>query len=1308
MTKTANPASAVPGESVVYTLTVSNAGPANVPDASVTDLGLSSADYSAVSWNCVGQGQAVCPLPASGSGNINHSGNVNLPAGGTVTYTITVTIATNAAGTPCTLPLTGNCAKNSATATMPVAYIDPSPLDHTATVEVPISPKADLAISKAVLTPLGSIAAGAPLSFQVQVRNCGPSNVTGALVQDTFSADYTGAAWTCTASNGSCPASGSGNLNASVNLNGGNPATCAGAGQATFIVTGAVVASPSSGVLSNVAKVVVPSGVFDPSVGNNTASVQVVLEASTDIAIIKTDGSTVATPGDPITYSITVFNTGPDDAQALEVTDNFPAALRNVSWTCNSEAPALGTLTFLEEQRQNATLESGLLSGLAGTRDLAMAPGGNFVYATGFTEGALTTFSRDAADGGLTWLGKVLDNTTQGFLLVDGLAGASGIALSPDGLNIYVAGETEDKVAVFTRSLVSGQPTYIEVVAQGDVQTSGTVDGLDGAQDLALSPDGKHLYVVSPTQDSIAVLGRDASLSGRLSWRQVLKDGVGPIDGLNGASSVRVSPDGHHVYVTGTDDDAVAVFTRNTTVGDTANFGNLTFLQVLKDGALGGTRLDAAAGIELSPDGAFAYVAAGGADDAVSVFSRNTTAGDVLNFGKLTYQSERHEGEASGLGGAASGLDGARQTMVSPDGQHLYVASQDSDAVVVFQRNPATGSLKFIGVHRDEAVSVCVQPTSCTIHSLDGAGALVADPSGANLYLAARNDSSLSVFIRAGAPPSFAFAGGQPASNPPAPVINGIGGVSGLKAVTEVAVAGPHLYAVSYGDAVERGSIVAFSRDAATGELTFVNRLQDGSGGVDGLDGASALAVYDDNIYVVSQSLVEGDNTLAVFKRNTVSGAVSFLELHRQNQLGVSGLFGASDVAVTSDGAHVYVAGRTPGSLAVFTRDAGNDGRLTFRESKIAGIGGIVGLQGAQGLALSSDDLHVYVTGSVDDDVVVFSRNANSGDFANFGRVTEIQVVDGIPGLDRAMEIAVSNDPTDTHGSRHVYVTGHTADSLSVFERNVEAASDDFGKLTLVQSFTDGVGGADGLNGARAVAVSPDGKNVYVASEDDDAVAVFAREATGGTLVFVEAAFDGQNGVDGIDQAYGIAISANSRETYIAGFGDDAIALFRRASGSRCTGAGVGTLADTGVEIAAGGQVVYTVQATIDPGATGQLINEAFVTVPTAIQEPGPDSTGLHQAGVCTDNAVAPAITAQQRLPRHRHPPSRTELAIDKTDGDDVAVPGYGDHLHHYGAQQRPEQRRRRPRAGRPDQHLPDRCDLDLRRRTLGDPDLPR
>ena len=99
-------------------------------------------------------------------------------------------------------------------------------------------------------------------------------------------------------------------------------------------------------------------------------------------------------------------------------------------------------------------------------------------------------------------------------------------------------------------------------------------------------------------------------------------------------------------------------------------------------------------------------------------------------------------------------------------------------------------------------------------------------------------------------------------------------------------------------------------------------------------------------------------------------------------------------------------------------------------------------------------------------------------------------------------------------------------------------------------------------------------------------------------------------------------------------------------------------LHDTEVEIAAGGQVVYTVNATIDPGATGQLINEAYVTVPIAIQEPGPDSTGLHQPGVCIDNAAAPPILDNNGCRDIDTLLPRTELAIDKTDGDDVAVPG--------------------------------------------------
>ena len=47
----------------------------------------------------------------------------------------------------------------------------------------------------------------------------------------------------------------------------------------------------------------------------------------------------------------------------------------------------------------------------------------------------------------------------------------------------------------------------------------------------------------------------------------IQKDGVGGVDGLDGAYSVTVSPDGNHVYAGGYTDDAIAVFSRKSSTG---------------------------------------------------------------------------------------------------------------------------------------------------------------------------------------------------------------------------------------------------------------------------------------------------------------------------------------------------------------------------------------------------------------------------------------------------------------------------------------------------------------------------------------------------------------------------------------------------------------------------------------------------------------------------------------------------------------------------------------------------------------------
>ena len=91
-----------------------------------------------------------------------------------------------------------------------------------------------------------------------------------------------------------------------------------------------------------------------------------------------------------------------------------------------------------------------------------------------------------------------------------------------------------------------------------------------------------------------------------LTFVEVHKDGVGRVDGLDGADSVTVSPDGSHLYAAGFDDDALAVFSRNSTTGA------LTFVEVQVDGVAGVDGLDAATSVTVSPGGSHLYAAGGG------------------------------------------------------------------------------------------------------------------------------------------------------------------------------------------------------------------------------------------------------------------------------------------------------------------------------------------------------------------------------------------------------------------------------------------------------------------------------------------------------------------------------------------------------------------------------------------------------------------------------------------------------------------------------------------------------------------------
>jgi uncharacterized repeat protein (TIGR01451 family)/fimbrial isopeptide formation D2 family protein len=255
-----------------------------------------------------------------------------IAGGGSVTVSFDVTVNAN---TPDSTVISNSASVTGTGATTRL------PLSAADSVGVVTPPGADLTIKKtgpATFTPGGS------LTYTLVVTNLGPSNVPTPTVADTLPAELSGATWTVSYAGGAAgPASGSGNINATL-------ASLPVGGTATFTIT-ANVAADALSPLSNTATVTGPVGFPDPNPDDNTSTLVSTPVPVTAMTITKTDGTTTYQPGQPVTYTIVVTNSGLSFAQSAKVIDVLDPAVIDVAastWTAvftgtNSSAQTIGT-----------------------------------------------------------------------------------------------------------------------------------------------------------------------------------------------------------------------------------------------------------------------------------------------------------------------------------------------------------------------------------------------------------------------------------------------------------------------------------------------------------------------------------------------------------------------------------------------------------------------------------------------------------------------------------------------------------------------------------------------------------------------------------------------------------------------------------------------------------------------------------------------------------------------------------------------------------------------------------------------------
>ncbi len=307
--------SALPGDFLSYTITVSNAGPAG--DGMVDVSTPFPAELINVSWSCFAMSPSQCS-----SGDVGDIiDTASIANGDSVQYNVNAQVD----------PMATDDFFTTTTVSAGPGLLDTTPTNNSATSGVMLAVQNfDLTISKTDNVTTAN--PGDLLTYIIRVDHIGDSSVSGT-VTDMFPVGLTNVTWSCTPGlKSGCSPAGTGDINDSIFLTFGD-----------FLeyTVNATVDPGFTGTLTNTATVAVDMPAVDPNLVNNVATDDtIVVLPNTDLAITKTDNLITASPGDVLNYSIMVEHLGDVAVPAATVTDLFPSGLININWFCIADPGA--------------------------------------------------------------------------------------------------------------------------------------------------------------------------------------------------------------------------------------------------------------------------------------------------------------------------------------------------------------------------------------------------------------------------------------------------------------------------------------------------------------------------------------------------------------------------------------------------------------------------------------------------------------------------------------------------------------------------------------------------------------------------------------------------------------------------------------------------------------------------------------------------------------------------------------------------------------------------------------------------------